>query len=34
MNAEVTIRELTLNESNEFYKRLVGETNADGSMNF
>lgn len=33
-NAEVTIRELTLNESNEFYKRLVGETNADGSMNF
>ena len=33
-NAEVTIRELTINESNEFYKRIVGEPNADGSMNF
>lgn len=33
-DAEVTIRELTVNESNEFYKRLVGETNSDGSMNF
>lgn len=33
-NAEVTIRELTVNESNNFYKRLVLEPKADGSMNF
>ena len=33
-NAEITIRELTINESNEFYKRIVGEPKADGSMNF
>ena len=33
-NAEITIRELTVNESNKFYKRLVLAPNADGSMNF
>lgn len=33
-NQEVTIRELTVAESNDFYKRIVGEPKADGGMNF
>ena len=33
-NAEVTIRELTINESNEFYRRIVGEPNAGRALNF
>jgi hypothetical protein len=33
-NQEVTIRELTVNESNEFYKKIVGEPKEDGSMQF
>lgn len=33
-NQEVTIRELTVQESNDFYKKIVGEPKADGSMQF
>lgn len=33
-NAEVTIRELTVQESNDYYKQLVSESSTDGKINF
>lgn len=33
-NAEVTIRELTVQESNDYYKKLVSESSTDGKINF
>jgi len=33
-NQEITIRELTVQESNDFYKKLVGEPKPDGGLNF
>jgi hypothetical protein len=33
-NAEVTIRELTVHESNDYYKKLVSDSSTDGKINF
>lgn len=33
-NQEVTIRELTVQESNDYYKMIVSEASNDGKINF
>lgn len=33
-NEEITIRELTVRESDDFYKKILGEPKEDGSITF